>query len=59
MAYSWSVENGTILSGAESDTLEVLWENPGDGEVAALAVNEFGCSSEKISLQVHITGTEV
>lgn len=25
VSYGWTVENGTILSGVENDTLEVLW----------------------------------
>lgn len=57
--YSWTVENGTVLSGAGNDSLRVLWESGGSGEVASWAMNEFGCSSDTATLQVHIIGTGI
>ena len=58
--YSWAVQNGSVLSGAENDTLGVRWETSGTGEVAAWALNEYGCSSDTITLQVLVgeTGTD-
>jgi len=50
--YRWSLENGTILSGEQNDTLQVLWETMGTGEVAAWALNEYGCSSDTATLLV-------
>ena len=57
--YRWSVENGTIQSGAQNDTLEVLWEAMGTGEVAAWALNEYGCSSDTATLQVLVGPNDV
>ena len=54
LSYSWLVENGTIVSGAENDTLTVRWENLGSGEVAAWALNIHGCGSDTTSVLVSI-----
>jgi len=54
LEYRWSVENGTVLSGADNDTLMVMWETLGTGEVSAWALNEYGCSSDTATLMILI-----
>ena len=52
--YRWSVDKGDIISGAEGDTLELLWIDDGEGEVIAWAENIHGCTSDTTRLQVKI-----
>lgn len=52
--YSWSVVNGSMVSDIPNDTMEVVWESAGEGELTAWALNIQGCSSDTTSLQVLI-----
>jgi hypothetical protein len=57
--YGWMVEYGTVISGTDNDSLWVRWDSPGNGEVKAWALSEFGCSSDTLSLQVVVRPTGI
>jgi len=60
-SYTWEVTGGSIISGAGTYSINVLWGYPGDGSVAVTEVNTEGCEGTSSSLAVTIddcTGIE-
>jgi len=53
-AFNWVVQNGTIISGQGTSTIEVTWNSVGAGSVQVIATSTDGCSSE-FSKTVSIT----
>ncbi|MGZ5283303.1 MAG: PKD domain-containing protein, partial [Bacteroidia bacterium] len=43
--YEWSVKGGKVLSGQGSNTVEIIWEVPGMGEVTVKETSPTGCDS--------------
>ena len=59
--YDWQVTGGTIISGAGTYMINVLWGNPGTGTVAVSETSAANCSATSETLQVTIddcTGIE-
>ncbi|KAB2913327.1 MAG: T9SS type B sorting domain-containing protein, partial [Bacteroidetes bacterium] len=44
-SYSWSVVNGTIVTGQGTNTITVRWGAPGVGRVSLLQISALGCDS--------------
>ncbi len=54
--YDWSIIGGNIISNNDS-IIQVEWLTPGTGTVSLSSVNQFGCLSSSISLDVTVTST--
>jgi gliding motility-associated-like protein len=52
-SYNWDVTNGTIVSN-NGDNVDVVWNNPGVGSISVNAINQFGCPSQPINLDVTV-----
>ncbi|HYG14396.1 MAG TPA: PKD domain-containing protein, partial [Bacteroidia bacterium] len=44
-SYSWSVTNGTIISGQGTNSIDILWGAAGTGTVTLTQISPFGCDS--------------
>jgi hypothetical protein len=44
-SYSWTIGNGTILSGQGTNSIDVLWGAAGAGSVSVTQASPFGCDS--------------
>jgi len=44
-AYNWSVNGGTITSGAGTNSIDVLWNTPGSQKVSVKYTNSNGCTA--------------
>ncbi|MGV3599035.1 MAG: PKD domain-containing protein, partial [Bacteroidota bacterium] len=44
-SYSWSVVNGTIVSGQGTNSISVMWGAPGLGRLSLLQISALGCDS--------------
>ena len=53
-AYDWTVEGGTISSGAGSSNIEVVWGEPGVGTVSCIETNSTDCPSLPGTAEVEI-----
>jgi hypothetical protein len=53
-SYSWEVAGGTIISGAGTSQIKVLWGNPGMGSVQVTEINDIGCDSTSAEFPVTI-----
>ena len=53
VAYEWEVENGSIISGNGTSSIEVMWEVAEEGKVLIVATNE-DCSTGIIELDVSV-----
>ncbi|MFT5600058.1 MAG: gliding motility-associated-like protein [Flavobacteriales bacterium] len=51
--YNWGINNGTIVSD-NGDNVDVVWNNPGVGTLTVNAINQYGCPSQPISLDVTV-----
>jgi len=45
-AFNWVVQNGTIVSGQGTSSIEIKWNTTGTGSVQVQATSTEGCSSE-------------
>ncbi|MDX5319516.1 MAG: T9SS type A sorting domain-containing protein, partial [Bacteroidota bacterium] len=45
-SFQWTVQNGTLLNGQGTSSIEVVWTHPGNGEVHVVATSPDGCTSE-------------
>jgi len=59
LTYSWSVDNGSILSNPLYNSVEIQWGGMGEGMIYGFATNEYGCKSDTVELQVAIGTTGV
>jgi hypothetical protein len=57
-AYNWHVTGGTLISGANSNSITVQWDGTGTGTVAVIESNP-GCTGETITLNVTVGNTGV
>lgn len=57
--YEWSVQNGVIVSGQGSNSIEVLWAGTGVGSVTVTETGEFGCSGDPVTFDVVVIPTGV
>lgn len=53
IAYEWEVENGTIISGNGTSSIEVLWDVAESGVVSIVATNQ-DCSTGQVELDVSL-----
>ena len=53
ISYEWEVENGTIISGNGTSTIEVLWDVAESGVVSIVATND-DCSTGQVELDVSL-----
>jgi len=54
--YTWSISNGTILSGNGKHQINVEWSNSSDsGSVTVSPISRFGCIADPKILEVDIT----
>ena len=53
IAYEWEVENGTIISGQGTSSIEVLWDVAESGLVSIIASNEE-CSTDQVELDISL-----
>lgn len=57
--YSWSIENGTIISGTGTSDISVKWNNPGQGKLKLTHRSIQGCTdSVEISVKINPTPTK-
>ncbi len=53
--YTWTVTNGTVVTGQGTDTITVDWSvNPGTGQVSVVEITDLGCMSDPVLLNVII-----
>ena len=53
IAYEWEVENGTIISGNGTSSIEVLWDVAESGMVSIVATNN-DCSTGQVELDISL-----
>ena len=53
VSYEWEVENGTIISGNDTSSIEVLWDVAESGMVSIVATNN-DCSTGQVELDVSL-----
>ena len=53
VSYEWEVENGTIISGNGTSSIEVLWDVAESGTVSIVATNN-DCSTGQVELDVSL-----
>lgn len=51
--YNWDITNGSIVSN-NGDNVDVVWDNPGTGSISVNGINQFGCPSQPITLDVTV-----
>ncbi len=51
--YNWDITNGTIITN-NGDNVDVIWDNPGTGSLTVNAINQYGCPSQPITLDVTV-----
>lgn len=54
--YDWSCIGGTVITGQGTNTAEVVWVTPGNGEVSVVETNAAGCMGDAVSMNVQISG---
>jgi photosystem II stability/assembly factor-like uncharacterized protein len=52
--YTWEVSGGTVIAGAGTWQVTVLWGYPGEGSVTVTEMNSFGCEATSGALPVTI-----
>jgi len=52
--YSWSISNGTIISGQGNDSITTAWDSSATGFLTVLETTDRGCVSDSISLPVSV-----
>ena len=52
--YNWWMNGGNIQSGSGTNSVDVLWNTPGQGSIYVLETNINGCIGDTISLSVSI-----
>jgi gliding motility-associated-like protein len=55
-SYTWAVSGGTILSGQNTNNIDVVWNGAGSGSVSVYQVSPLGCDST-ITLPVQVLYT--
>ena len=53
----WEVENGTIISGNGTSSIEVLWDVAESGTVSIVATNN-DCSTGQVELDVSLSTSD-
>jgi len=53
-SYNWSVIGGNIVSGQGTNALEILWGNPGTGQITVVETDDAGCVGDTVTLEVQI-----
>ncbi|MES2380358.1 MAG: PKD domain-containing protein [Bacteroidota bacterium] len=56
--YNWSIQNGTIQSGQNTNAISVMWTSKGTGKLGVLATNTNGCK-DSASLNVNINNVGI
>jgi len=56
--YNWSVSGGTIVSGQNSDTVNVMWTSAGSDSITVKETNSSSCSGSA-TIAVTVTATPV
>lgn len=51
--YNWDITNGSIVNN-NGDNVDVIWDNPGVGSISVNGINQFGCPSQPITLDVTV-----
>jgi hypothetical protein len=54
--YNWSISGGTIVS-QNNNSVTVQWNNIGSNTLSVSAVNQFGCTSAPIDLEVVVAAS--
>ena len=49
-SYIWSIENGKIISGQGSNSVDVVWSNQGLGKIKVVAYNQQLCSDSSVKI---------
>lgn len=57
--YQWFLENGNIISGQETNSINVQWGSYEKGTISAVKLNEDGCVSDTAKLEVNIGSSDV
>ncbi len=57
--WTWSAENGTVVSGQGTNEAGFEWENPGTDRIFCYETSEFGCNSDTANLDVLIGGVGI
>jgi gliding motility-associated-like protein len=57
--YTWTVTNGTILSGQGTGSIGVNWPNVGSGTVSVTGISDCGCPSASIDTTVTILSAPI
>lgn len=58
-SYEWLIENGEIISGQGTSSVEVIWLNEGEGSLSVMENYNEWCSSQWIIFNVNIMTTSV
>ena len=53
-AYNWTVEGGTLISGGNTNTVEVEWTDMDSGSLCVTEVNAFGCIGDTSCIDVDL-----
>ncbi|MES2656348.1 MAG: PKD domain-containing protein [Bacteroidota bacterium] len=56
--YNWSIQNGTIQSGQNTNAISVMWTSKGTGKLGVLATNTNGCKDSAF-LNVNINNVGI
>lgn len=51
-SYQWIIKGGKQVSGGNSNSISIKWENPGNGSVKVLETTSGGCSGDTMTLSV-------
>jgi hypothetical protein len=57
ITYSWSADNGNLVSNPSVNAAEIQWGDAGIGRIKSIAENQYGCRSDTAVLEVHIAST--
>ena len=52
--FNWNIENGTILSYPDENSVEVQWGTGGDGTIFGVAEDAAGCMTDTSKLMVYV-----
>lgn len=52
--YNWNITNGEIISGTNSNYIEVKWTNLGTGNLSVTETNQYGCVGNLFEIEVEV-----
>lgn len=56
-SFYWNITGGSQVTGGNSSTIVVKWDNASAGEVSVYALDGNGCHSDTISIAVEVTSS--